>query len=296
VAGTEGPAATPAPVFQAIEPTTEASVAPSDSSAVPAAVPSATSISPECTTPSSAPLVDALRPDPASTRSAAVSTTRPVAAFLGDSYTSGYVGAGLGRAGWPAIVGASLDLRPDVRAVPGTGFVNPGWTEQPIRTQASGVIGARPRIVFVAGGHNDRRFSTSRSTKAADAVLDRLRRALPDSILVVIGPIWQDGSPPASLRALRDHLRRKAAAIDAIFIDPLRDGWFAGSARGLIGPDGVHPTDAGHRHIAKLVLRAVQHDPQVEALSGAHLAGLRASPTATPEVTGASSPLAPCVP
>ena len=144
----------------------------------------------------------------------------------------------------------------------GTGFVNPGWTGRPIRSRLRGVISADPRVVFLVGGHNDRRFDTTRSAKAAGAVIDRLHRALPEAVLVVIGPIWADGNTPRSLRLLRDHLRRQATAIGAIFIDPLRDGWFAGKAHRFIGPDGIHPTDAGHRHIAKLVLRALRADPR----------------------------------
>ena len=198
---------------------------------------------------------------------AATTTTRPLAAFLGDSYTTGYNGAGLGRVGWPAIVSASLRWRPQIHAVAGTGFVNPGWTAQPIRARVTGVIRAKPGIVVLAGGHNDRKYATSRTAKAADAVIDRLRAGLPNSILVVIGPIWADGSPPSSLRVLRDHLRRKAASIGAIFIDPLRGGWFAGQAHRLIGPDGIHPTNAGHRHIAALVLRALRADRRFAAIA-----------------------------
>ena len=123
-----------------------------------------------------------------------------------------------------------------------------------MRTQVSAVIKLRPGIVFVAGGHNDRRYATRRSAAAADAVLERLRRGLPDATLVVIGPIWQDGRPAASIVALRDHLRRKAKSIGAIFIDPLREGWFAGRAHRFIGSDGIHPTNAGHRYIAARVI------------------------------------------
>jgi lysophospholipase L1-like esterase len=190
---------------------------------------------------------------------------RPVAVFLGDSYTSGYNGAGLGRAGWPAIVSAALGFRPLNRAVPGTGFINPGWTAQPIRTRIAGAVRAHPRLVILAGGHNDRRFATAATSGAADLVIARLRRAFPDAVLVVIGPIWSNGDPPLSLLRLRDHLRRTSAAVGAIFIDPLGAGWFAGSARRLIGPDDIHPTNAGHRHIAHLVLRAIRADPRFPA-------------------------------
>ena len=97
-------------------------------------------------------------------------------------------------------------------------------------------------------------WSPAAIDKAADTVIDRLHRALPDAVLVVIAPIWPTGSPPARCLDLRNHLRQKAASVGAIFIDPLAGKWFAGSSRRLIGPDGIHPTDAGHRHIAALVL------------------------------------------
>jgi lysophospholipase L1-like esterase len=207
--------------------------------------------------------------------------TRPVAAFLGDSYTTGYNGAGLGRAGWPAIVSAAIHLRSLNRAVAGTGFINPGWTAQPIRTRVAAVVRAHPRIVFLAGGHNDRRFATAAVTAAADVVIDRLHRALPDTILVVVGPIWRTGDAPRSLRRLRDHLRRKSAAVGALFIDPIRGGWFAGSAARLIGPDGIHPTNAGHRHIAQLVLHGLEADPR-----------FRAKPSRPPATSATSAPVA----
>ena len=256
VAGAGSPATTSLPSFRSMDVTSaamESLVSPNVPAVAPAAI--------ACPSPPSEPLSHT-QPSVPAALPRSVATTRSVAAFLGDSYTTGYNGAGVGRAGWPAIVAASLGLRPRVRAVAGTGFVNPGWTGQPIRSRLPSVISADPRVVFLVGGHNDRRFNTTRSAKAAGAVIDRLHQALPTAILVVIGPIWADGNTPTSLRLLRDHLRRQATANGAIFIDPLRDGWFAGQAHRFIGPDGIHPTDAGHRHIAKLVLRALRADPR----------------------------------
>ena len=187
--------------------------------------------------------------------------TQAVAAFLGDSYSTGYNGFGLGAAGWPAIVSAALGLAPLNRAVAGTGFVNPGWTSQPIRTRLDAVIRAHPRVVFLAGGHNDRRYGAQAALAAAAPVIDRLHAELPASVLVIVGPIWQSGSVPAALRSLNDGLRQKAASIGVAFIDPVRGGWFAGAWQQLISADGIHPTNAGHRHIADLVLEALAGQP-----------------------------------
>jgi lysophospholipase L1-like esterase len=179
------------------------------------------------------------------------------AVFLGDSFTSGWNGAGLGRHGWPSIVAASRGWRAIDLAVPGTGFLNPGWTNQPVISRVAATIRLRPDIVVIASGHNDSRWSASATADAADAVIRRLRRALPDAVFVIVAPIWQNGSPPQRCLLLRDRLRTRAASIGAIFIDPLADGWFAGSRRQLIGPDRLHPTDAGHRFMAGRVLAAL---------------------------------------
>lgn len=172
------------------------------------------------------------------------------AVYLGDSYTSGWAGAGIDARSWPRLVGAELGWRTVNLAVPGTGFLNAGWTDQPIGSRVAAAIAAAPDVVVVAGGHNDSRWSAGATASAADRVLDRLRAALPDALLVVVGPIWPDGSPPQRCRVLRDRLRTKAASLGAIFIDPLAGGWFAASSHRFIGPDGIHPTNAGHRAMA----------------------------------------------
>jgi lysophospholipase L1-like esterase len=186
---------------------------------------------------------------------------RRLAVFLGDSYTSGYLGIGEGRDGWPAIVSESAGWRMVNLAEPGVGFVNPGWTT-PVRTQVAEAIRLKPDVVILAAGHNDEHDGTDRTARAADTVLGELGAGLPGAILVVIGPIWYDGSPVPTIVALRDHLRARAAATGALFIDPIAGRWFAGSNHQLIGSDGVHPTTAGHRHIARLVLAALAADPR----------------------------------
>ena len=117
------------------------------------------------------------------------------AVFLGDSYTTGWNGSGLGARGWPRRVGRAKGWRTVNLAVAGTGFINPGWTNQPVRSRVSAAIARHPDIVFVAAGHNDSRWSAAATAKAADKVIDRLRKALPHAVLVIVAPIWPNGSP-----------------------------------------------------------------------------------------------------
>lgn len=183
---------------------------------------------------------------------------RPIrATFLGDSYTTGWNGSGRGSRGWPAIVARGLGWKVTNLAVAGTGFVNPGWTGQPLRTRLAATVRSKPQVVVVAIGHNDSRYGAAAVT-AARRDLARLRRLLPDAAIVVIAPIWANGSPPTTMLRLRTALRREARAIHALFIDPLSGGWFAGASHRFISGDGIHPTDAGHRHIARLVLRSLR--------------------------------------
>ena len=183
--------------------------------------------------------------------------------FLGDSYTSGWRGVGEGADGWPAILGAARGWHVHDLAVAGTGYVYPGWTA-PIGSQVGAAIGLKPGVVFVAGGHNDEELAPSRAAVAADLVLDRLRAGLPHAVIVVIGPIWPQGDRyrPA-LVTLRNHLRAKAAAIGALFIDPIAASWLAGANARYIGPDGTHPTASGYRRIARLVGASLQRDPRL---------------------------------
>ena len=173
---------------------------------------------------------------------------------LGDSYTSGWNGAGLGSFNWTSIVGRSRGWTVTNLAVAGTGYQNPGWTNQPVGSLVSRTVRLHPDVVILATGHNDSRWSVASTSREADRVIARLRAGLPEAVLVIVGPIWQNGSPPTRSLALRDHLRRKAAAIGAPFVDPLGERWFAGADHRFIGPDGIHPTSAGHRHIADELL------------------------------------------
>ena len=175
--------------------------------------------------------------------------------FLGDSYTSGWNGAGIGARGWPRLVASARGWHAVNLAVPGTGFMDPGWTGRPVGSLVGRAIGHQPDVVVLAAGHNDFNWARSATAAAADRVIMRIHRSLPHALLVVIGPIWQNGRPPAASVALRDHLRRTAAAVDALFIDPIAERWFVGSRHALISADGIHPSDRGHRFMATRILK-----------------------------------------
>lgn len=89
---------------------------------------------------------------------------------------------------------------------------------------------------------------------AAAAQLYRdLRTRIPGVRVIAVGPFF-DGTTSDDAMEWVDALARTAQQNGVTFIDPMREGWFTGAydqGRGLIGPDRVHPTDAGHALYAR---------------------------------------------
>ena len=74
----------------------------------------------------------------------------------------------------------------------------------------------------------------------------------PAATFLVIGPPWPTADPPAAVVRIRDALRYQAGVAGAVFVDPIAEHWFVGRP-GLIGADGVHPTDKGHEYLADMI-------------------------------------------
>ncbi|WP_018331180.1 SGNH/GDSL hydrolase family protein [Actinomycetospora chiangmaiensis] len=183
-------------------------------------------------------------------------------AVIGDSISQGTKLGGTGRANWTAIVGAARGWRVTDVAVGGTGYVyaSPG-TQDFAAGQLDRAVAVRPGTVVVQGSRNDGLTPLPQVSAAAADLYRQLQDRLPGVHLIVIGPVWSDGTITPSLEALRDAVRTPALAAGATFIDPIGENWFAGAAGAqppVIGSDGVHPTDAGHRLIADRVLRALE--------------------------------------
>ena len=75
------------------------------------------------------------------------------------------------------------------------------------------------------------------------------RRIVRSARLLVVGPPWPTADVPASMLQVRDVLSTAARAAGAVFVDPISERWFV-DRPDLIGPDGVHPNDAGHEYLA----------------------------------------------
>jgi lysophospholipase L1-like esterase len=180
-----------------------------------------------------------------------------LALFVGDSYTVGSAEGGNGPQGWPAIVSRHFGWQEVDDSVGGSGYTTPGTGTTTFPQRAKLETGTTARVIIVWGSRNDIGTDTSNLPQirsAALATYRALKQGAPHAKIVVVGPAWVNGAPPASFLAARDVERAAARSVGLPFIDPLAERWFAGRYASLIGADHIHPTDAGHRRIAALMI------------------------------------------
>jgi acyl-CoA thioesterase I len=225
---------------------------------------------PAATQPATQPATAAA--SPAATRTGAgVRRQRPVALFVGDSYTAGSGGAGVPRS-FACLTARAMGWACRNDGEPGTGYTNPGkvhgsaqdtYPARALRPAAApGKRRVSPRnvsVVVVTGGRNDSGSPVPVRLAAARLTLDRLGATYPKARIVVVGPFWVDDDVPPSLRRFDDGLRAEAEARSLTFVDPIRERWLTTQHRSRwIAADGVHPSVAGHRRIAAKLVGALE--------------------------------------
>jgi lysophospholipase L1-like esterase len=178
---------------------------------------------------------------------------RPVAAFIGDSYTAGFASSTPERR-WTSLVAKKEGWRELNFGEAGSGYITQGFGGTSYLGRVDKVIAAHPDIVFVAGGQND--INTNGDIVAAvQATLLRLREGLPDAKMYVLGPTWTAAQPAPRLLEIQTAAQEAATAVHARFIPAL--DVLAGRTD-LIAPDNIHPNDAGHQAIADRVIAALR--------------------------------------
>ena len=119
----------------------------------------------------------------------------------------------------------------------------------------------RPGAVLLMHGVNDLNSERpGRVQSAADGIEELTKEALRSRIrtfvatLPPLGPGPKAGCPEC-VEPLNDLLRRMAAAKGAVLVD-VYAAW--GTRNGLMGADGIHPTEAGYDVIARRFLEAIR--------------------------------------
>lgn len=189
----------------------------------------------------------------ASTSTAAPPSTgvpheRPLVSVIGDSYTLGSSMGGTRDHGWAAIVFEDLSADVAVEARDGSGYVS-GVEHGVAFGQLVESISPESDVVIVFGSGNDMSCTPDEVEAAALSLLGEVRMIAPLAKVVMVGTPWPTADFPDNVRAIRDRLYRVAGDVGVTFVDPLAERWFWDEP-GLIGTDGVHPTDAGHAYMA----------------------------------------------
>ena len=202
--------------------------------------------------------VRASLPDPPAP---APGTTQRIA-VIGDSYTDGSPQGGSAEKGWARLVTEDLRARGfDVVTVShaegASGYLNHGSkTGSVFGDKVATTVRSGDRLVVFFGSRNDSGGTPSEYARATCDALRSAQLAAPSARLLVVGPPWVNGNPPDYILRDRDILKERASDLGAYFLDPVDDRWFA-DRPDLIGTDGVHPTDAGHRLMADKILPAM---------------------------------------
>lgn len=149
---------------------------------------------------------------------------------------------------WPDLLAEKRGWDLTNAAGGGGGYVNGAEKHRAFADKIDAAVVDSPEIVIVAGSRNDRNADPALVTKEATTVLNNLQARLPDSEIVVVGPIWDNNKPTPQVLAVNNAVRKAATDLGMTFIDAIGENWL--STPNLVQEDSTHPTDAGQRVIA----------------------------------------------
>jgi lysophospholipase L1-like esterase len=182
---------------------------------------------------------------------------RPVAVFLGDSYTV-ETSASTPDKTAAHLIADHYGWKPVNLARSSTGYITEvndptkfwcGFDHCNSYTQQlPDAAAADPDIVVVNGGRNELAIGASAEwIQGVDAFFTELRRSLPNATIIAASPIWDDDPTPPELDAMREVVRQAVTAMGGTYVD-LGDPLLGHPD--FVQADGIHPNDAGHAAIA----------------------------------------------
>ena len=178
----------------------------------------------------------------------------PLTVFIGD-FTQGSDEGGVGAVNWTSILAKEVRKVAPLRIVvdnngEGSGYairaVSPTFGEEVRR-----LVTPDAQVVVISGSRSDVLAEPNQVAAAARETYHTVAELAPHAQLIVMGPTWGSTKPSDQILQTRDAVRDAALAAHAHFIDPMQDDWFTTGETGLIGSDGVHPTDLGNLRIAQ---------------------------------------------
>lgn len=196
-------------------------------------------------------------------RTAAPVVAKPVAAFIGDSYTQGK-GATSPQTTWVALVASAKGWGYDNLGKGGTGYVTVsdvngcGLAVCPNYQDMTGAaIASKAAIVVVAGGQNDVPAFAQEPAKVKQAIHStyaKLRAGLPNAQIIAVGP-----STPFDINAqvieFDQAVEEAAAAVGAKYVSLIEPNVIVPD---MVVGDKAHVNDAGHKAIAERIVATLR--------------------------------------
>ena len=189
------------------------------------------------------PAAGPMRPADGSS-SPATTDGETVMVVVGDSFTAG-TDQNSGPE-WPALLAERLGWEIIVEAAPRAGYVGSAAGAD-FGDHADEVAEHAADIVLLAGGISDLNDDADDVARAAEDLVGRLTERLPEAEVVLASP-FSNGRPGPVTTGLAERLEQVATEQGATYLDVTG---YLPFGYDLIGDDGVHPSDKGHRRIAR---------------------------------------------
>lgn len=204
-------------------------------------------------TPSATPSASA-----SATPSPTAGTTTTQAVLFGDSFAAGR-GLAPGQPTAMAVAAKLLGWQATVLGGDGTGFTTGGRRGgQPYVTRLA-TLATGPDLLLLQGGASDTDASPEQLTRAADDLLDSLKRRFPSTKVVLLGPIAMEQPPDGQLVRVDGTLRAVAKAHDLTYLSPIALHWItSANAEGLTAATGFYPNGAGHAYLGHKIADALR--------------------------------------
>jgi len=180
---------------------------------------------------------------------------RPAIVFLGTSLTAGY-GLNDPDSAFPARIQTLIDQSDLEFRVVNAGVS--GDTSAGGLARLEWVLRTPVRVLVLELGANDglRGLDVDALAKNLTAIIERTQARYPDAAIVIAGMQAPPNLGPRYTDQFRSVYAGLADRFGATLIPFLLEGVAADPA--LNQADGIHPTSAGHREVAKLVWRALE--------------------------------------
>ena len=182
--------------------------------------------------------------------------------IIGDSSTAGTRFGGQGGANWAAIVVDRLASAGNPTTVivdgkGGSGYLKVGLEGTTFVTETDRLIDADTIGVLYFGSANDV-DAPGDITAAVRRCAQIIKQRSPNAHVIAVGPAWSRAAPyTPNLLNYQSQLGDSWTSEGAQFVDPLAEGWL-GDRVGMVGGDGVHPTDRAHGIYADRMLPLVE--------------------------------------